>query len=217
MGKRARIKKQRAAEREKARAIVRLYARVAAEVLPRHFEKRCCLNGTRVALEVLKHFGVEATPLATKAAAFNQLMFERIVADGSEGLSSPPEVVDQWVAEGAWSVGVGHPGAEGDGWNGHLVALAAGLIVDSSSGQFARPEKQIVAELVTVHPHKRDFAQGASALIPNDFGTVLWYMPEPGRRDFINRPGFQRSPHNLEAAAEIIEKMKAVKERDHES
>lgn len=89
-----------------------------------------CINGTRVAIEVLRHFGVRARPASVNFVLFNQFAFELA------GASVP---VDDWPPQ-AWSVGVqaGQRSADGE-WHGHLVVDGGEWWFDPSSQSFDRP------------------------------------------------------------------------------
>lgn len=95
------------------------------------FTPSCCVNGSRVARDVLAHFGVPSKPVSVQFVLFNKRGWECYEA----GMN-----VWQWP-EGAWSVGVG-PEREGlgpDRWNGHLVLEGGGWTLDISARQFHRP------------------------------------------------------------------------------
>jgi hypothetical protein len=208
MGKAARLKKERAARRRAEQALIQTYARVASGILPSYFDTSCCLNGTRVALEVFAHFNVPAEPVVTQAEAFNAPMFANLLQHPGADTAT----VDAWIAEqGAWGIGVGHKGTPGPGYNGHLIAFAAGCIVDSSAGQFHREQRNIITKPVEAHPASRGFRNGRLSLYRcESSGTVLCYTAQLGRTDYQSVPGFWRSTHNLAVAAKVIEAMEGA-------
>lgn len=196
MGKRARLKKHRAQLR-RATDCIQLYEQVASRVLPWHFSADCCINGTRVALDVLTHFGITARPVPVRAFAFNKVMYDRFTANGE-----PDEAtMSQWVAEGGWSVGIA--GDATDGWPYHLVALAAGYLIDSASGQFYRPQHHIYVAPVIALPVQDGFEQGAPMQVANDKGTVLRYE-RVADATYKDISGFQRSPWNRDVVNQVI-------------
>lgn len=91
-----------------------------------------CINGSRVGVDVLRHFGVRARPVSVGLALFNRQAWELYI-NGYEPA--------QWP-EHAWSIGIAPgvpvPGSE-DGWPGHLVVEGDGWTMDLSAQQFARP------------------------------------------------------------------------------
>jgi len=91
-----------------------------------------CINGTRCAIEVLRHFGVQARPVSVSVVVFNGFAWE---------LFSERVPVSEWPSH-AWSVGVDprKPHREGQ-WSGHLVAAGEDFTLDISAGQFHRPGK----------------------------------------------------------------------------
>lgn len=90
-----------------------------------------CVNGTRVAVEVLRHFGVRVGPQSVRVVVFNSFAWDLFRA----GVP-----VSEWPQH-AHSVGVDpsqieqRPGQ----WNGHLVARGEEFTLDISAGQFHRP------------------------------------------------------------------------------
>jgi hypothetical protein len=202
MGRQARLRKRRARLRRAADCI-QLYERVAAQVLPQHFSADCCINGTRVALDVLAHFGVEARPVPVRAFAFNKVMYERLTAEPEPDQA----MLDQWIAEGGWSCGI--VGDANDGWPYHLVALAEGYLIDSASGQFYRPQHDICVAPVIALPIQPGFEQGAPMRVVNEVGTVLQYE-RVDDSTYEDVSGFQRSPWNLDVIKKVIAEMSAT-------
>ena len=76
-----------------------------------------CLPSSRLGMEVLRYFGVEAEPLPTRALAVNAAWqeWQHGEAQGEGEMPDP-----------AWSVMVGFPHDEGRGVDMHLVLLVEG-------------------------------------------------------------------------------------------
>jgi hypothetical protein len=205
VGRQARLRKQRRAQQVEGillqDRVLELYAEVAPVYIYKYLSHDCCLNATRVAIDVLHAFGVEARPLTTKVLAFNPPMWERVQAKSS--LPDQTEM-DEWVAAGAWCLGV--DGVQHDdktGWPWHLIAITKDRMLDSSSLQMSRIHRNLKVDPVIVAPIPRTFACGGNVLLRNDFGTVLSYTSAPEVDEFKSLPGFQRSPHNLDVARHI--------------
>lgn len=96
-----------------------------------------CILGSRTLLEVFKRVDIEADWLTVEALAANRVGMMQIL------LKRP---VKSWPPE-AWSVGVSMQ-SPGGGYPGHVVIVAQEdgdqFLVDSSSGQFARPQYGIL-------------------------------------------------------------------------
>lgn len=109
-----------------------------------------CVIATRVGIEALRYFGIEAKPLVSAAMAGNAAWARWY----HEGRPMP------WPDE-VWNVGVGIDAeyVENDhrrptGFNAHLVVLAeldeGPVVIDLDSGQFARPDRSILPLDATV-------------------------------------------------------------------
>jgi hypothetical protein len=92
-----------------------------------------CINGTRVAVDVLRNFGVRAKPASVTVVVFNGFAWQLYTA-GVPPIEWPPH---------AWSVGVDPNRSESrpGQWDGHLVAVGDDFTLDISAGQFYRPGK----------------------------------------------------------------------------
>lgn len=208
MGKQARLRRQRRTQQVEGMLlqdkIMEVYAEVAPALIYRHFSVDCCLNATRVAIDVLHGFGIEARPLTTKVMVFNKAMWDKVQAKGD--LPSKEEM-DEWVEAGAWCLGVDGQMREGqDGWPWHLVAVTKDRMLDSSSLQMSRPHRSIKVSPVITAPIPKGFERGASKLIlRNDDDAVLMYTGVPEVEDYKTKPGFQRSAHNLDMARSIMQ------------
>lgn len=104
-----------------------------------------CIAATRIAIELLGYFGVEACALPVSAAVANRA--------GTRLLSGDTDV-PECERKDAWAVAIGQwPGAQSapcagrtkPGWPGHLVAYlpSESLVLDLSLDQASRPEHDI--------------------------------------------------------------------------
>lgn len=157
----------------------RVTAVVRSEVLL-HWKPDSCIASTRVLVDTLAYFGIDATPTPTRAAVFNRLAW---------GLAQQNKRPSAWPPE-AWSVGVEGEGPAVDGgWNGHLVAVVRKLLpyrvlIDPSGDQFARPQHAIFATpLVASLPAlwtPQDPLVAAGVDLDDQPGPVYVYAPLTG-------------------------------------
>ena len=163
----------------------------AAPVIAERFSKDCCLNATRILIEVFRDFGIPARAMVVRCIAGNAEYFTSIKYER--------------LLDGAWGVAADAPsGVDGDDWNGHVVVFVRGMLVDAAAGAMSRPHKQI---------HMPDFYAGfvprgwerggVNHVVALPANGALIYEALPKDRSHETLPGFQRSPHNLEAAGVI--------------
>jgi hypothetical protein len=203
MGREARAKRERAADRIR---IISAYANEAGPIFRHYFTPDCCLNGTRVALEAMKHFGVEARPLTTQVMLFNKLFWERIQAKGE---MPDEEECQAWVREGGWSIGIRGQSTGRPGWPYHLVAIADSFLIDSSMRQFNRPERNIEVPDLSLSKATPDFLAGRLPLVLSSAsGLVISYNPEPSNLSYQACPGFEQHDLNMKVADLVIDAMR---------
>lgn len=182
-------------------AVLRLYEAAASHVLPQHFKPDCCVNATRVAMAVLKTMGIELIPTPVDVIVTNRI-YDELVCDGEEPAAD-------WVERGAYAVGINTETHVEGGWAGHLVGIYEEVILDSATGQFRRPAKDIfVDDLTLLMFEGRRWPIHAE----NSSGTVMHYKPlEKPLSDFRELPGFQMSKPNMLVADNILKLMRAMK------
>jgi len=208
MGKQAKKKVMRAQVRQQ---VIKLYIETAIPVFKDAFSPDCCLNGTRVTLEVLGRLGFKARPLVTHSLAMNAAFWTRLRESGDW---PQQEVMDAWVKDGAWAVGVDgvQPEAQKGYEGGHLVVVVQGLLLDSAAGQFARPAKDIIVPPMVVASVKEEFLAGKAPLVLTEEGdskgTVLTYNARPADRTYLDTPGFQPHHGNMKVVQCILETMR---------
>lgn len=158
-----------------------------------------CINGSRVAVEVLRNFGIRATPISVRMMVFNRTAFELHVA------GVPVGAWPDW----AWSVGVDPAlGMSALGrWNGHLICEGRGWTLDLSAGQFHRPGRIHAPGPVWV-PHNlpRD---GSTQMFTDARGQVICLGREPTNDGWRTAPGWQLTPTNRQMIERCINRMSA--------
>lgn len=188
------------------------FAEVANRVLPLYFFDASCINGTRVVLEVARRLGVGgAYPLSVSALATNAAH----LACATEAGKPWPETIEEaeaWKARGSHSliVGVGKARPDPEMWDGHLVAIVRGVLVDSSARQMHRPASNIFV------PDRVIFGEVSNGFLRGDLegelalaeGGTLIYRAKPYDRTFETAPGFRLHNGNLEAVDEIVAAMR---------
>ena len=200
-----RASKRKQDKRKRLATLLDVYDDAATEVLPRYFRPDCCLNGTRVAVEALAEFGISVEPLATTVEVYNPKMVQRVEEHGGWD-DIPRDEMDAWRAEGCWVGACDGTQDERPGWPWHMIGLAGKWIVDSSLGQFSRPQKGVDLWPLLVHP-ARGLSRGGSLALQDDRGAVLVYRVAP-EASWADTTGFLRSPHNLHVAAAVIRAMR---------
>ena len=182
-------------------AVLRLYEAAASYVLPQHFSPDCGVNATRVAMAVLQTMGIDLIPTPVDVMVTNAV-YDQLVVSGEE-----PS--DEWFEKGAYSVGIDTETTVEGSWAGHLVGVYEEVILDSATGQFRRPEKNIMLDDVTLLLFER---QEWPVHASNSSGTVLHYKPlENPLSDFRELPGFQASKSNMLVADNIVKLMRILK------
>jgi hypothetical protein len=187
---------------------IKLYVEEAAPILAKHFSNTRCLNGTRVCIDVLKHFNVRAKPLSVDVLVANLAYASRCMRGG---LPKDDAELEEWKAAGAWAVGLDKlPSPDDDVrgvWPGHLVAIAQDWLIDSGSVQMSRPAKGIILPDIFVCPVSKRFLKGKDTLSFRDKdGTVIIYDKRDDK-SFYRMPGFQAHDGNRAVADEVIERI----------
>ena len=188
MGKKSRNKSLR-------KRIIPLYEKLAPSILLDHFSPDCCINGTRVAIEVLSHFGIKARPLTTEVIIFNKIYWDKLTERGD--FPGPAEL-ERWWRDGAWSLGCMGGKGDGPGWGYHLVAVAQGHVIDSASGQYRRPEKAIdMPDDGVPHVRRVPFRRrgGSRRVLGRCYGELQSSTRHSRIRDYLGVPA--KSPESL--------------------
>jgi len=145
----------------------------------RHTERGRCVQATRVGIETLAYFGIQAEPLVTTMMTGNE-DWVRWMLDGQ-----PQPMPDE-----VWSVGIDpepRPGRRG--YPAHLVIEIDGMLLDLDAGFYARPSKGILLPptiLIPLHErgHGRPIAaedlEGGGAVVYHD--RSHWPSPLPSYR-----------------------------------
>lgn len=125
--------------------------RVARPLIREHFNADSCIASTRIGMDVLAHFGVAAVEMPLMAFLFNHEAIKLFEAGmTSQEIGEHVRGISVEQEGGAWTLGVGAPGAPTvsgrEGWTGHLVATIpdAGVILDLSLDQASRPQKNML-------------------------------------------------------------------------
>jgi hypothetical protein len=156
-----------------------------------------CIQATRVAVEVLGHFGIEAKPVPLHVAIFPPDLVAEV-----EGKSVEEKRQTVTAAINAGRVSgymFGDRTKRGDGteeWSGHLVAEVAGKVyLDLDSRQFNRTERGIVGVAETLMWPIPDWARvGDMGCIVdvNDIQMYVWLMQSEEWRPMYERADTDR-------------------------
>lgn len=143
-----------------------------------------CINGSRVAVEVLRRAGIKARPMSVRFMLFNRFgwdMYSRAID------------VDKWPPH-AWSLGVSESNEPERAmkWHGHLMVEGEGFTLDMSARQFARPgliespsPLLVPIELPT---------DGGWAVLTDEHQQVLIMNRWPENKAWRHAPGWLRPP-----------------------
>ena len=174
-------------------------ADAAREAVLERCEPKSCIATTRVVIETLRYFGVQARPWAVNFRVFTPSAWQATL-DGVP--------VADWP-EDAWSAGMT---AATDEQVGHVVATAAGCLIDASADQIGRPAKGIppVAPLVFRLPDDWDPAPGRDAVLVEAEGCHLVYGASGSRVYATQSPNWRRDdPVNRACTAQAIRAVRA--------
>jgi hypothetical protein len=145
---------------------------LAPPLLTDAFGADCCIAATKVAVEVLGYFGIQARPLVTAPTAMNPAAARWLVTRRGE----PCEVEEWWEQHGCFMGGlVRTPGP--DRFLGHLVAIVERTqLLDLSLGQMTYPERNLrLPPAAAVPLFAGQAADQPLAAFHDAEGTVLYY------------------------------------------
>lgn len=112
----------------------------ATEITRRHIRTRwgarSCVASTRIGIEVWRHYGIPAEPLAVAVCAFTEDAYAWL--DAHPDATGPPPVGHGVGVHGTGAV-TGRPG-NGE-WDGHLILTHPGWLIDLSADQLSRPDR----------------------------------------------------------------------------
>ena len=113
--------------------VITAFAQVARPVILRYFNRGSCIASSRIAIEVLRHFGIPARALPVRFVLRVPALEMAFVT----GLSDQEKTKARREAGSFVTVKSG-PAIKGGseiGWNGHLIVHAAGVLIDPSFDQ----------------------------------------------------------------------------------
>ncbi len=182
----------------------------AAEIFPQIWSANCCLNATRVLIDVLKLYGHKAEPLAVGALAMNKTWFDFLT--GHEGRPITPGLSQRWADQGGHSVAIDEGANQANEWAGHVVLTVGHFMIDGSSGQFSRPEKGISVPVVSIFPGGPAFRAGETAHSECSDGSHIFYFAKPEERGYLLLSGFSRHEDNMDVTRTLVD---ALREKGH--
>lgn len=179
----------------------------ATPIMDFAFAQDRCINATRVTIDVLRKFHIKAKPLSVECTAVNGKCAELLIKYGH--LPQTDEETEQWWGQGAFVFKIDTGPARPGHWNGHVVTIANGHIIDAAVGQFNRPDKSLlIPESILVAPLRPGFFAGKSMILGADHTDArLIYTPRPDDKSFIKASGFERHEGNVRVTEEIVRDM----------
>ena len=188
-------------------SLVARYVEVATPFLEANYRADRCLNASWICVEAMRRVNVEARALSVNTILMNRAWGQLMKATRWQPTQ---EQMDECAKRGGHSVGIDFVDRPDNGFPGHVVAIVAeSTLIDGASGQFSRPQKDLYVPPVMWVPAPAEFLTGdMNVLQMNDQGSVLIYSARPDDDRHEGTPGFDASPHNLEAVDAIVEDMK---------
>lgn len=195
--------------------VIRRLAEAAPPVLARYYRPDCCIAATRVAVDALARFGLEAAPAPTDVVILNPPLRARL--DG--GVAPEDRAEPQRLAglDGAGSVGIGFGAGPGEGfdprtgYDGHLVAVCQGHLIDLTLPQASRPDREVrlspVAQAFGPEAAGR-FAAGERVWLDVN-GCAVGYRRKPEAVGYRTSPDWARR-RNLGIADEVVVAMNTL-------
>lgn len=148
-------------------------------------DKGACIAATRVAIEVLAHYGIAAKPLSV----------DLLVMNAASGVAAAEGRDWQNNVSGGWTVAiVRQQDVPPSKWGGHLVAVTADEIIDLSLPQANRPDRGIEvtpSRLPLTGERRTGFLAGNEQMVYTDPGGItLVYRARPRDRTYTTSPNW---------------------------
>lgn len=199
--------------------VINAFAQTTRPVILRYFNRRSCIASSRVAIEVLQYFGVEARAIPVRFVVRVPSLKMAFVS----GLS--PEEKRTAKRDAGEFVEL-QPGPEirggGSGWDGHVIVDAGGCLVDPSFDQALDAIAQQGRVQIDASPRVAVFPLDGREL-PDYFEARFTGVLDDGTQIHIEYvrtadESFQLAPawetdHLEPAIAEIIGRMEKLLER----
>jgi hypothetical protein len=130
-----------------------------------------CIAATAIGLEVFRHFGVSARPIALELQLFSPTVTAWILANHERG----PLDWQQAPKGTVLVIGPESGKLSADGYNGHLVVGIDGWLVDLDARQFNRPEHGLELPAAVMIPADRPNGDGWICGVGN--GCLFSFRP----------------------------------------
>lgn len=160
-----------------------------------------CILSTKIALQVLTHFGFDARPVAVHVFITNARFYQALDT-GEITLDTPP-----WnQPDNCYALGLGL--IENDPANcQHVVVVVGNTMLDLTLDQASRPQHGIVLGPTAFRiPNAIDHFEDQPYQFEMNDGAILIYYPHAGNRWYANSPNWGRrdAPARAKIAGEII-------------
>ena len=153
------------------------------------FGANACIVGTRVAVEVLRHYELRAEPMAVQVQVYNPAYVESVERGKSlDAIADDPEC---WSAQLGFT---GQPQADGE-LDMHVVALVEGrMLLDLTLDQCSAPEHNVVLTPGVFNELSPDFASGGTMIYPVN-GCNVVYTAHPKEKGYLTAPYWTERVH----------------------
>lgn len=208
VGKQAKIRQLRRQAGSIARADVLKFIDAFCVAAPSVFYRRLgiedTLNANRIFTDACDAYGIDSEPISVSATAMNEKFWELWRANASK---FPEDEVTQrsWWNQGAkMTTTLSKPTSSG-AWNGHVVSLVEGHMVDPWTPRLRNDEYSITLEDVSVAPLGNDlFKLGQPMIAGNKFQTFVMYKAFPDDHAFRTEVEFGHTAANMDSTRELV-------------
>jgi hypothetical protein len=154
-----------------------------------------CINGTRIAVDVLTELGVRCRPVSVDVRVYNRFAVELYTA----GVP-----IRQWPVH-AHSIGTDLDNERSGQWGGHLIVEGDGWLLDVSARQFHRPGLVEVDRPLMIEGM---LPRRGNAVFTDCHGQAWVIRRTPTNDGWRRAPGWRRRGVNREAAATMLERVR---------
>lgn len=173
----------------------------AVPVIRQELAANTCIFHSRVAFDVLRHFGLPARAVPVVVTALNPAATAYVAAGGKGDHG--------WRITGGGVGEFGHdPGT--NRYNGHLVVASSGYVLDLTLDQFSRPELDL--PLAPIVFQSQTIRRGEDDIVGLGDITVVY---QPRKDTTYAAPGsaWGRTPQHRRLTAEVIRRIETARRK----
>lgn len=165
--------------------LAKRFAAITYPILTTRYASGCCIAAARIGIEVFEYFGYQAVEIPCTVWVPNRDLVKRLV--DSDGEWPDDAQSRQWMADGCYSVVVGHPNHQiANGISAHLILRVESFFIDPTIPQAHRPHRGIDIPAGVVF-RSADLASGRDDIIRSDQAQMLHYHPRESK-EYLTSP-----------------------------